>query len=128
MTQTEHLEKIKSRCFANLALAAKRTPGKWREMEDMNGKQYTGKFVEQAEDVNYVIAEIIGHQTGEQHDAAYIAACAGAAEAGWKATILQITWLLDDWQAADEDGDTDCVRALERRAETILAAWSADSL
>jgi len=41
--------------------------------------------------------------------------------------IAQITWLLDDWQAADEDGDTDCVRALERRAETVIAAWE-DSL
>jgi hypothetical protein len=123
MTTTEHLEKIKSKCRANLARAAKRTPGKWREMEDMNGKQYTGKFVEQAEDVNYVIAEIIGHQAGEQHDAAFIAACAGDAEAGWKATIAAIEWALVL---------LDCTNELDagehRMINTILAAWPEDSL
>jgi len=125
MTTTEHLEKIKSKCRANLALAAKRTPGKWREMEDMNGKQYTGKCVEQAEDVNYVIAEIIGHQTGEQHDAAFIAACAGDAEAGWKATIAAIEVFT---AMVEIEGESAAGIVASGALSTILDAWPEDSL
>jgi hypothetical protein len=48
--------------------------------------------------------------------------------AGWKSTLLQIQWIKDDLQSAEEDGDFDCVRALERRASLILAAYPIELL
>ena len=75
-TPAEHLERIKAKCRANLALA---------------------------EDLLQSIA-------------------------GWRSTIATCDWLIDDMQAAEDDGDTDCVRALERRAQVILAAWPEELL
>jgi hypothetical protein len=44
MTQTEHLERIKSRCLANLTLAEKRTPGEWTAWtNEVNGERAPAK-------------------------------------------------------------------------------------
>jgi hypothetical protein len=135
MTQNEHLERIKSRCLANLALAEKRTLGI---------AMFSTVNPNTAQPHYYVrfgaahVADVIG-----KDNAAYIAACAGNAEAGWKATIAAIEGFLGHHAylsqclcgctTANEAGDRDiCNRCialdqLEQSIAAILAAWE-DSL
>lgn len=79
MTKTEHLERIKQKCLANLALAKKRTPGMWQE----NPSEVTNLHFVKCSAGN------IGQRMWKT-DADFIAACAGAAEAGWRSTIAAI--------------------------------------
>lgn len=102
MTTTEHLEKIKARCLANLALAKKRTPG-----------EYTAEACYVDADAVQVVT-CVGRNANR--NAAYIAACAGAAEAGWKTTVATI--------------DT-CLPITEENLPLVrstIAAWPEDSL
>ena len=100
MTTTEKLQKIKAECERLLALAEKRTPGKWFP---------TGRTA-----------------CYNANDAEFIAACAGLAEAGWKATIAAIDdilpYLQDDY-AADGFFRSGHKWLLNKRAQPILAAW-----
>ena len=64
MKTTEKLASIVAHCNANLALAAKRTHGKW--------------------------AAVSFARCVKPDDAAYIAACTSAAESGWRSTIAAI--------------------------------------
>lgn len=75
MTTTEKLQRIRARCVKLLALAEKRTPGKWFYYLEPR-------------------LPITGECDVRPDDAAYIAACAGAAEAGWRATIAAIDSIL----------------------------------
>jgi len=91
MTPDEHDQRIIAKCRSLLALAAKRTPGRW-----WNEKGHPAVFAmtpkcrpngEGLLQVNYY-----GRYVGKDAyaDAAYIAACAGPAEAGWLSTIAAI--------------------------------------
>jgi hypothetical protein len=82
MTTNEHLERIKQKCRANLALAEKRTPGEW--CLSRNGS------------ATYAGTDQVCYCGNYPADAAYIAACAGDAEAGWNATIVAIEKLQFD--------------------------------
>ena len=83
MNTEEKLNKIKAECQRLLALAEKRTPGKWS----------AGTLTEYHMVYDEKLARHIARLNGLGHaeeNAAYIAACAGAAEAGWRATIAAI--------------------------------------
>ena len=93
MTTTEHLQKIKAKCLALLAIAEKRTQGKWGVMNCL------------------WIAK-------DEQDAEFIAACAGPAEAGWKATVAAIDFLL---RTSSESN-------FQAQAISIIAAWPSELL
>lgn len=86
MNTQEHLEKIKAKCLRLLAIAEKRTPGEWKAGTkglSINGISYRLK---QVGDLDI---------TFEESDLTFIAACAGTAEAGWRATIAAIEFLYE---------------------------------
>ena len=126
MNTTEHLEKIKAKCLANLAIAEKRTAGNWHRWTK-------GCTVQIGLSSNPSIRPHIVGWTGfdscglalcqQKKNAAYIAACAGAAEAGWRSTIAAIDEFndLSDWGASCRDFAN---KALDR----IIAAWPEELL
>lgn len=106
MNTEEHLDKILAFCRSRLALAAERTPGAWlvkQRGEHGKGIRIVYRIGERyrGEDVCGGVAEILEYQSSRepkdqrnQANAAYIAACAGAAEAGWRATIAACEMML----------------------------------
>lgn len=117
---TEHLERIKAKCRANLALAEKRyTQGRWYQPRDARHLIYdhpTGG--------NHVLS--MDDREGAYEDAAYIAACAGAAEAGWRATSEEIDGLLPYFHQSVTPSVL--MSYAERRVAAILAAWPEELL
>ena len=79
--QLDHLRAIDAHLAKLLDIAAKRTPGEW-----INGGRY---------DLDYVHNRDEAFCTMNTHNAAFIASCAGNAEAGWKATRAAIAGLMD---------------------------------
>ena len=79
MSPEEHLNRIVAKCRELLAIAEKRTPGKWSvSHSDKNGlHKIESKLV------------FVSSDTFEE-DAVFVANCAGPAEAGWRATIAAI--------------------------------------
>lgn len=92
----EKLQKIKARCEELLAIAEKRTAGKW---DDGNMREWFAVYT-------------------EPQDAAFIASCAGPAEAGWRATIATIDRLQLIHGQLDWGND-----AAWDALEEIVAAW-----
>lgn len=87
MTREEHLNKIAAKCRELLAVAEKRSPGKWKNTKGKHGtiiRRATEK-VGEPQDVCRVwnCSRLDGNAT-------FIASCAEAAEAGWRATIAAI--------------------------------------
>lgn len=122
MTTTEKLTRIRARCVELLALAEKRTPGKWIATTiDPFGHDYREPIRVMGEDT--AIATHCGSTSFlRSHDAAYIAACAGAAEAGWKATIAAIDGLAGMLVCGVPNPQALALR------DAILAAWPEDLL
>jgi hypothetical protein len=110
MTTTEHLQLIKAECERLLAIAEKRTQGEWY------ARSRSGPGAITAEVCYGLVDECITDGTYEINDAAYIAACAGRAEAGWRATIAAI-----DKLAFDQSGNAATI-------QIILAAWPIELL
>jgi hypothetical protein len=79
MNTQEHLQKIKAKCQELLAIAEKRTQGQWSQDH---------LYVDTDDNNNLIKA------AGNINNAAFIASCAGAAEAGWRATIAFIDAIL----------------------------------
>lgn len=96
MNTLDHLNLIKLFCLRNLEIAAKRTPGEWQsEMDEdsLCGDQLVTAMCKRADGSWYqMVWKDIGNSDETQAvlDADFIATCAGAAEAGWKATIAAI--------------------------------------
>jgi len=94
MTTIEQLKAIRARCVELLAIAEKRTPGRWwKDDPDCAG------HVVMSDDGGVASGTVMGldvvpvsHRIA---NAAFIAACAGAAEAGWLITIETIDWLIE---------------------------------
>ena len=85
---TTKLERISARCRELLALAEKRTPGKWEDSEH-------GIEVADALENEHGIYPPLGEcgpvaLVSGARNAAYIAACTGSAEAGWRSTLAAI--------------------------------------
>ena len=100
MNTQEHLNRIKAKCQKLLAIAEKRTQGQWSQDH---------LYVDTDDNNDLIKAE------GNIKNAAFIASCAGAAEAGWQATISMID--LAEWN--DEEGAT---------SSAIIAAWPQELL
>ena len=87
-TQLEHLKRIDAHLERLLDIASKRTLGKWRAESSRAycaDESVTHNVVGPPSDFMYL---------QELPDAIYIAACAGNAEAGWRATRAAIACLL----------------------------------
>jgi hypothetical protein len=103
MSRGKHLDKIVAKCRELLATAEKRTPGKWTA-----GGRYDADYVDKGDDYPFCVLD--------SHDAAYIAACAGLAEAGWRATIAAIESCREI--RSPETGEV---------LDAICAAWTEES-
>jgi hypothetical protein len=138
MNTQEHLNRIKAKCQELLAIAEKRTAGEWRilDADDECPGIEAGKtsiVIWGGED------DEAGVRTGVK-DAAFIASCAGAAEAGWKSTIATIDALQDLANQCDyfSDGSPDAsprdkfANELEGMIDyainQIIAAWPQELL
>jgi hypothetical protein len=122
MNTQEHLNRIKAKCQELLAIAEKRTVGKWHIFE--GDHKYPGI---EADEVSIVIYGLKNDGAGVRtglNDATFIASCAGAAEAGWRATVAAID-LLED--AADIGTGHYTPLAVEA-AQKIIAAWPQELL
>jgi hypothetical protein len=89
MTTTEHLQKIKLECERLLTISEKRTQGKWISSHDPFKQRWQ---------IDAWLSPFGGANIGRcgpngAYEASYIAACAGAAEAGWRSTIASINRL-----------------------------------
>jgi hypothetical protein len=124
MTTTEHLENIKAKCRANLALAEKRTPGRWVFSQDYGDERM--QVVHTDEDEPWFLVEETHGAPHPKCNAAYIAACAGDAERAWLSTADEIEGLLP--LLGRPEIETPLSRYAHRRAAMILAAWPEDSL
>lgn len=100
MTTTEHLARIRAKCVELVEIAEKRTPCAWPNDGDLIDTS----------------AGVISCDTGcsSENDARFIAACAGPAEAGWKATIAAIDYI----KILKETGGFS-----DKLAYPILTAW-----
>lgn len=83
-TDLEKLQRIDAHLERLLALASKRTPVEWEVDQSTTWDQSRGIHPQIVQRNAYLTAE----------DAAFIGACAGNAEAGWKATRAAIACLL----------------------------------
>lgn len=121
MTNIEKLQRIRARCVELLAIAEKRTPGEWHVDQAVTWDRSRG--------IDPQIVQRNAYLTDD--DAAFIASCAGAAEAGWWATIAAIDGLIKLTEPISGDCATDeMCRAYEQDSElasesinTILSAW-----
>ncbi len=124
MTTEEHLNKIVAKCRELLAIAESRTPGKW--YRDRSGALKGDVRCESSQWIAMTSFCGNSNRGGLPHqdaNAAFIASCAGPAEAGWRATIAAIdqikslkkgtpTW---EWVGAPMQRD-------------IIAAWPEELL
>lgn len=110
MTTQEHLERIKAKCQSLLAIAEKRTPGRWKTTPKARSV-YTDDF-------NYQVA-----YTDNPPDSSFIASCAGPAEAGWRATITACDLALVLLHVADPENNNS-----NNLINKLIAAWPEDIL
>lgn len=114
MTTEEHLNRIKAKCQELLALAEKRTPGKWiAASESVWGKV----------EADERICDMAGGW-----DPDFIAACAGPAEAGWRATIAAIEMILSEPSVPDGYSQPCVDDYMNNLATSIIAAWPEELL
>lgn len=116
--QLEHLHLLKKHLENLLATAEKRTPGEWGYYwgwdlvySDSNGQRK-------------MIADCVDREEPTEQvrdDMAFIASCAGNAEAGWQSTLAAIDLLLE----MERQG---CSFSYFPTAESILAEWPLESL
>jgi len=119
MTNIEKLQLIRARCVELLALAEKRTQGQWTPDET------TDRFVwmpNPKED--NLIKVYTAHAEGDKQ---FIAACAGAAEAGWRSTIAAIDGLLRIRDCGIGYRSPEAQHA-QMDLDAILAAWPEELL
>lgn len=120
MTQTEHLKLIRDRCVELLEIAEKRTAGVWRTFPSYRVNELSGLCVAEMESM-----------TSNERDcnAAFIASCAGAAEAGWLATIAAVDAFFKlDGVTYGWDGDCGAACIADALADSIISAWPIELL
>jgi hypothetical protein len=111
ITITKHLQLIKAECERLLAIAEKRTPGEWTY------KPHT--IIEADDGFHLAWSNEYASSFGDnkhKSNAQFIAACAGRAEAGRRATIAAI-----DKLTFDQSGNAATI-------EIILDAWPLELL
>jgi len=110
-SQLEHLKLIDAHLERLLAIAEKRTPGKW-----VAGATIIGNGVDTT------VCEMPSREKDSLawHDNIhFIASCAGNAEAGWRATRATIDWLF----TMQKHGGSREIPRLSGLAEDILTAF-----
>lgn len=80
--QLEHLKLIDAHLARLLDIAEKRTPGEWEHCQQSVWVNNEGSWI-----------NCPNLYANAEHNAAFIAAAAGNAEAGWRATRAVIEWL-----------------------------------
>ena len=133
MNTKEHLEKIKAKCQELLATAEKRTPGEWAHWPT-HWAGWSNSFQYGKENCPWINAESksdiarvnpFGAYANDESmaNAAFIAYCAGPAEAGWRVTIAAIETV----EEAFERLAIPAQLTYDLR-DTILAAWPEELL
>lgn len=119
--QLEHLKLIDAHLERLLALAKKRTPGDWTTRSNTEHMEYGEPIRVESNkpprSVAYHGSENCFLSAG---DAAFIASCAGNAEAGWRATRAAIALL---FAMCDGAHLINTVIAAQKMGESILAAF-----
>ena len=117
LTRAEHLAAIRATCVRLLEIAKGRTAGEWEaEIPDPVPLliKVSGKTIVSTETIQGESYHDAMRRRG--NDVAFIAACAGAAEAGWLATIEAVELC---WRHGWDEG---------RFVDSIIAAWPVESL
>jgi len=119
---TDRLSLIRALCVENLAKAAKRTQGKWQAKNwTGRGTDSEGWNVTSGMERSKRIPVYSRYGGCGEPDAAYIAACAVAAEAGWKATVETIDLCAElKSKALPTSWDFNVATAFEN---SIIEAW-----
>lgn len=131
MTRQKHLEAIIAKCRESLAIAEQRTQGKW--IHDKSRETIGDVTTEDLDNIAQTQERIdvqnnggrVANNIQRDLNAAYIAACAGPAEAGWRATIAAIEGLQECY--ANASREEDCSRAYDALNQ-IIAAWPEELL
>lgn len=121
--QTQYLSRIKARCLDLLALAEKRTPGKWfsdLERRPLRIFQENAMLVATTRTPDHTTLQ-------DQQNADFIASCAGPAEAGWRSTIAAIDLHLIIIAFEERHGTRPNKDTLDSRL-AIIAAWHEELL
>jgi hypothetical protein len=113
VNRDEQLQRIRARCVELLAIAEKRTPGEWAYYPQNSG--FPTVFGDKL-----MLISPVARVTNS--DATFIAACAGPAEAGWKATIAAIDGLLH-YSETESLIHGDGGAAADAAIDAILATW-----
>ncbi len=116
MTTTKHLQLIKKECERLLALSEKRTQGEWRTK--ITSQKHHSLLIRGTDSRS----EMVSSTLLDNGDAAYIAACAGRAEAGWKSTIAAIDAIITEVHVFG------IISLNENIVKDILAAWPIELL
>lgn len=128
-SQLDHLRRIDAHLASLLETAKKRTPGRWRRW----GNPEEHSLHVRTGDNDHAIADC-WQQSSEknEHNAAFIASCAGNAEAGWESTRAAICGLLliaqFDLNGRVVRDESLNGRNAEYALERILAQWPLESL
>lgn len=124
--QLDHLRAIDEHLTALLAIAEKRTPGRWKAIDGIKTPVNCGE--KHIAMVNYYKSGSKSVDVyGDEHEAnaAFIASCAGNAEAGWKYALKN----LRTWQRAHDEAISKELKSLAaKQLESILAAWPLELL
>jgi hypothetical protein len=156
MTRDEHLDRIVAKCRELLAIAEGRTPGPWHWVNPSNDNpidftQFDERLVESARGTtigeaslrsvretrspfgDYTLPVFLAESEEiSKPNAAFIASCAGSAEAGWRATIAAIEGLrgmLSYFSSYVDNSAAFAGRDRIRDAlDAIIAAWPEEML
>ena len=113
--QLDHLRRIDAHLASLLAIAEKRTPGEWEDTAPNEGNQGRRLFS------GFHYLGFLGNSDASEleacDNAAFIASCAGNAEAGWKATRAVIKSYYDSGICREWQG------YMQSAIEPILAAF-----
>ncbi len=129
MTQTEHLAKIRAKCVELLDIAEKRTQGTWG-IEQTDTANWIGPMRRDGRKIDTIIADTdregLWPSSLQRNDnnAAFIASCAGPAEAGWRSTIAAIDKVRSQILYGNEEAD-DFANEI---SHAIIYAWPEELL
>jgi hypothetical protein len=110
--QLEHLRLIDAHLTKLLDLAAKRTPGEWKEGHSIVGDGISSTICNAPLPIETLGKNWLSNRP-------FIASCAGNAEAGWRSTLAAIKGI-SNYSILAED--------MEEVLDSILAAWPLESL
>jgi len=115
--QLEHLKLIDAHLERLLAIAEKRTPGRWCHQPYDSAGESTAIVAQGFKDKVGRTVALSPHYGNFIQDAAFIASCAGNAEAGWRATRAVIKRFHDSAICREWHG------YMQTAVEPILAAF-----